>query len=80
MGWEGRGPGEAVQELAHRVADVFDGWWSVDFIMDRDMNWYVTDMALDALYDREAAERGEGYSGISEHPEDCPNDVEALYA
>lgn len=68
---------EGLEVYAQRVADAFDGdgWWSVDFVMDTNGDWWLTDMALDGLYDLEI--RGqEGYRGISEHPGDCPNDVE----
>jgi hypothetical protein len=64
-----------VKEYAQRVADAFDGCWSVDFVMDRNGDWYCTDMALDALYD--LSERGkDGWSNISEHPGDCEHDWE----
>lgn len=77
------GPEDGLQDhgrlepYAQRVAQAFDGdgWWSVDFVMERGGGWWLTDMALDALYSMER--RGEeGYTGISEHPGDCPNDVE----
>lgn len=85
-GWNPREPAEYerdveiqdLNEYAQRVAEAFDGdgWWSVDFVMDTDGNWWLTDMALDAVYD--LASRGEeGWSNISEHPGDCPHDLEA---
>lgn len=74
-GWCGEHRDETVEDYAERVADALDGWWSVDFVMDRDGNWYCTDMALDAVYWRED---GEMWSGISEHPGDCDHDVQKL--
>lgn len=70
---------EGLEVYAQRVANTFDGdgWWSVDFVMDTNGNWWLTDMALDALYDLET--RGaEGYMGISDHPGECENDVENI--
>lgn len=63
-----------VETYAERVAAAFDGWWSVDFVMDRNNDWYCTDMALDALY-----ERGGELSGISAHPGDCEHDIEVMH-
>ncbi len=31
---------------AQKVADLFDGYWSVDFAMGKDSKWYLLDMAL----------------------------------
>jgi len=86
QGWEPIEPAEyedretptGVKEYAERVATAFDGCWSVDFVMDRSGDWYCTDMALDALYNREDR-GGEGWSNISEHPGDCPHDLEIVY-
>lgn len=76
-GWDGEHRDETIEMYAERVADAFGGWWSVDFVMDTTGTWWLTDMALDALYD--LTQRGrEGYSGLSEHPGGCPNDVETL--
>lgn len=80
-GWEPIEPAEyeerdeapdGVKDYAERVAEAVDGWWSVDFIMDRNGDWYCTDMALDAVYWREDQE---AWSGISEHPGDCEHDI-----
>lgn len=66
---------ESLKTYAERVADEMDGWWSVDFIMDRDGDWWLTDMALDALYD--ASDRGKDeMRSISEHPGDCEHQIE----
>lgn len=80
-GWgntEGYKDHDPLSVMAQRVADAMGGWWSVDFVMDRNGDWYLTDMALDAVYDQ--SERGgEGYASVSHHPEDCPHDVMALF-
>lgn len=70
--------GDEIFPMAKRVAEEFesDGWFSVDFVLTTDHEWYCTDMALDALYD--ASERGGGWSNISEHPGDCDWDLEVL--
>lgn len=72
-GWDSEHRDETVQDYAERVADAVDGWWSVDFIMDRSGHWYCTDMALDALYWRDEEEF---WTGISEHPGDCEHAIE----
>lgn len=67
---------ESVKTYAERVAETIDGWWSVDFVMDRSGDFWLTDMALDGVYD--ASERGgkkEGLHTVSEHPEDCENEL-----
>lgn len=75
-GWEGSPHREeTVKDYADRVAEAVDGWWSVDFVMDRNGDWYCTDMALDAVYWREDQE---AWSGISEHPGECDHDIEGL--
>lgn len=70
-GWSSEHRDETVGDYAERVAAAFDGCWSVDFVMDRSGDWWCTDMALDALYQRD----GE-WMNISEHPGDCPHDWE----
>lgn len=73
-GWNNGAESEdSVSEYAQRVADEFsDGWWSVDFVLERgSWEWYCTDMALDAVYERDGEIRG-----VSGHPEDCEHDVE----
>jgi len=64
---------EGNETYAKRVAAEFDGWWSVDFVMDTNGNWWCTDMALDALYKRDGT-----MQGMSAHPEDCKHDIEVL--
>jgi hypothetical protein len=53
---------DTVIELAERVADTFDGYWSVDFAQTDTGDWHCIDMA-----------RGE----VSYHPESCdkPTDI-----
>lgn len=63
-----------LREHAETVADAFDGWWSVDFVCTTDGDWYCTDMALDAAYERDGEWRG-----ISAHPEDCEYSIENQY-
>lgn len=74
QGWD-----EEVEECAQRVADEFDGWWSVDFVLTTDgSGWYCTDMALDGVYDGE--KRGqEGWQNLSEHAEGCPHNLQEQY-
>lgn len=50
------GERDEVAELAERVAQEFDGYWSVDFAETEDGDWYCIDMA-----------RGE----VSWHPDGC---------
>jgi len=64
---------EGIQTYAQRVADEFDGWWSVDFVMDTNGDLWCTDMALDELYERDGDLRG-----ISAHPGECEHDIEVL--
>lgn len=66
---------DEIRPLAERVAEKFEGegWYSVDFVYTTNYRWYCTDMALDALYQRD----GE-WSGISAHPGDCEHDVEKM--
>lgn len=60
-----------LETYAQRVANVIDGSWSVDFVRDTEGNWYLTDMALRALYYVDGEWRT-----ISEHPaEDCDHDL-----
>lgn len=66
---------ESLKTYAQRVADEFDGNWSVDFVMDTTGDWYATDMALDGIYNLEELDE-EGWCSISEHPEDCQHDWE----
>lgn len=37
-----------LSNLAQRVADEFDGYWSVDFACSKEGTWYLIDMALGA--------------------------------
>lgn len=69
---------DEIRPMAERVAREFDGdgWFSVDFVLTTGYEWYCTDMALDALYNRENR-GGDGWSNISAHPGDCENDLEA---
>lgn len=66
---------EGLEVYAQRVADAFDGSWSVDFVLDTNGDWYCTDMALRALTDRSGS-----WAGMSEHPGDCEHDLENIYA
>jgi hypothetical protein len=62
---------ENLRVYAERVAEEFDGSWSVDFVRDTEGEWYLTDMALRALYYTDGAWRN-----MSEHPgEDCEHDL-----
>lgn len=76
-GWDGEWREETVQEYAERVADVFDGdgWWSVDFVMDRSGGWYCTDMALDGVYNGAERGRENQWQNISEHASGCENNL-----
>lgn len=65
---------EDLKEYAQRVADVFEGNWSVDFVQDINGDWWCTDMAVDALYDLSEHHGEEGWETISDHPGDCEND------
>lgn len=76
QGWDdGTLSDESVETYAERVADEFsDGWWSVDFVLERgSWEWYCTDMALDAVYERDGELRG-----VSDHPGECEHDVMEL--
>jgi len=65
--WE---PQESLKTYAERVAAEFsDGMWSVDFVCTTGGKWYLTDMALDAVYERD----GELH-GVSGHATDCEHD------
>lgn len=64
---------EALVVYAERVAEEFDGWWSVDFVMDTSGKWWCTDMAIDALYERDGNVRG-----MSQHPDDCNHNIEVM--
>jgi hypothetical protein len=72
-GWDSSHHEHTVKEYAQKVAETMRGWWSVDFIRDRQGEWWCTDMALDAVYWREDENH---WSGISEHPENCGHDIE----
>lgn len=65
---------ESVKTYAERVADAVDGWWSVDFVMDKNGKCWLIDMALDGVYDAEER-NGEGLRHISEHPGDCEHQI-----
>ena len=56
---------------AETVAAAMDGWWSLDFVQDTNGDWYCTDMALDAIYERDGQ-----YIEMSWHPDDCENRLE----
>lgn len=45
--------------------------YSVDFVITTDYDCYLTDMAVDALYERDGQ-----YQNISAHPGDCAHDYE----
>jgi len=68
---------QAVHEYAEQVAATFnDGWWSVDFVLSTNYNWYLTDMAIDAL---QYIEKQDEWSNISNHQGDCKHDLENIY-
>lgn len=48
--------------------------WAVDFVQDRNGDWWLTDMAIDAIYDTEEGGRGgHGFTNTAAHPADgCP--------
>lgn len=75
--WDGEHREETLQDYATRVADAFDGdgWWSVDFVMNRGGQWWCTDMALDGLHYRE----DKGWLNVSEHQDGCDNNLEETY-
>lgn len=65
---------EEVHQYAEAVAEAFadhDCGFSVDFVLTTRYEWYLTDMAVDALYQRDGEWRN-----ISEHPGDCEHDLE----
>jgi len=64
-----------VHSYAERVAEGLsdEGWWSVDFVLTTNEDWYLTDMALD-----EVTHRGNEWQGLSFHPEDCEHHIEAI--
>lgn len=66
---------DSINTYASQIADEFqdDSWFSVDFVIDTEENIYCTDMALDALIQRD----GEWHN-ISHHPDSCPHDLEAM--
>lgn len=65
---------DGLETYAQRVANVLDGWWSVDFVMDTWGDWWLTDMALDGLYERDGVWRN-----ISEHAAGCENNLQEEY-
>lgn len=68
---------ENVHEYAATAADIFaddNCWYSVDFVLTTDYEWYLTDMAVDALQHHDE----KGYMNISEHPGDCKHDLENM--
>lgn len=69
---------EEVHEYAETAANALDGegWYSVDFVLTTDYEWYLTDAAIDALYYHE--ERGWG--GVSDHPGDCEHSLDTQLA
>jgi len=71
---------QLTEEVHGYAADVAtavagEGRYAVDFVLTTDYEWYLTDMALDALYQRD----GE-WQNISHHPGDCHHDLEQQYA
>lgn len=64
---------EKVREYANCVAKEFkhDIGYSVDFVVTSDHDCYLTDMAVDALYERDGH-----YRNVSAHPDNCPHDYE----
>lgn len=73
-----------LEEWAQRIAtELDDSGWSVDFVMDENGDWHMTDMALYALYWNEDAGRwqnlshvrsGEPYNLEENPPEDLPEE------
>lgn len=37
---------EELKQMAEYVGKYFTGYWSLDFLQDRDFNWWLTDMAV----------------------------------
>lgn len=61
-----------IKPLAEQVAKEFnEDSYSVDFVCTTDGEWYCTDMALNALYERD----GE-WKNISHHPQECEQNLE----
>lgn len=68
---------DTVHDYAETVASEFnDGWWSADFVLTTNYNWYLTDMAIDAL---QYIEKQETWSNLSGHPGDCKHDLEHIH-
>jgi len=65
---------DTLQPYAKQVAEEFDDeWYSVDFVLTTNGNWFCTDMAIDALY-----ERDDEWHGISDHSTQCEHNIETL--
>jgi hypothetical protein len=64
---------DEVHTYAKRVARALPPGerYSVDFVLTTNYNWKLTDMAVDALYQRDGTWRN-----ISHHPGDCQHDLE----
>jgi len=54
---------KVLSEYSQRVAEVMEGFWSIDFAMGKNGLWYLIDMAV---------------GDDSWHPSDCPNCPERL--
>jgi len=63
------------ESLADELAAHADIWYSADFVLTTDREWYLTDMAVDALY-----ESHKGIIGVSSHPDDCDHNIEHMFA
>lgn len=64
---------DELREQAAAAAEALDGWWSVDWVMDVNGDWWCTDAALDAAYWRNDQEC---WQGLSSHPGDCEHAVD----
>jgi len=68
---------EKVHEYAEQVAQEFnDGWWSADFVLTTNYNWYLTDMAVDAL---QYINKRESWRNLSGHPGHCKHNLENIH-
>lgn len=67
---------EEVHDYASDVASALasESRYAVDFVLTTDHEWYLTDMAIDALYQR----NGE-WRNIAHHPGECRHDLERQY-
>lgn len=68
---------EELHTYADKAAKVFpdDCYYSVDFVLTTDYDWYLTDAAVDALYKHDE----KGWINISDHPDHCEHNLERQF-